>query len=49
MNRATDPLIPIILEKRTRNVLDEKRRTGKAFKNKFPKTNLRDLKKGKRR
>ena len=48
MNRATDPLIPIILEKRMRNVLTEKRRTGKAFKNKSPKPNLRDLKKVKR-
>ena len=49
MNRATDPLIQIISEKRMRNVLAEKRRTGKLFKNKSPKFNLRDLKKGKRR
>ena len=48
MNRTTDPLIQIILEKRMRNVLVEKRRTGKSFKTKTPKTNLRDLKKGRR-
>lgn len=48
MNRATDPLIQIILEKRMRNVLAEKRRKGKSFKNKTPKPNLRDLKKGRR-
>lgn len=48
MNRTTDPLIQIILEKRMRNVLAEKRRKGKSFKTKTPKPNLRDLKKGRR-
>lgn len=46
--RTTDPLIQRILEKRMRNVLAEKRRTGKVLKNKSPKPNLRDLRKEKR-
>lgn len=49
MNRTTDPLVPIISEKRMRNVLDKKRRTGKSSKNKSVKPNLRDLNKGKRK
>lgn len=47
MNKTTDPLIQIILEKRMRKNIVKKRRTGKSFKNKSPKPNLRDLKKKK--
>ena len=49
MNRTTDPLVQIISEKRMRESLAEKRRTGKAPKRKSPKPNLRDLKKGERK
>lgn len=48
MNRTTDPLSQLISEKRMRDVLAKKRRTGKSLKNKSPKPNFRDLKKGKR-
>ena len=45
MNKTTDPLVQIILEKRMRKHITEKRRTGKSFKNESHKPNLRDLKK----
>ena len=48
MNKTTDPLVRIILEKRMRKNIVEKRRTGKSFKNKSPKPNLKDLRKEKR-
>ena len=44
MNKATNPLAQIILEKRMRKHLAEKRRTGKPFKRKSSKPNLRDFK-----
>lgn len=47
MNRTTDPLVQTISEKRMRNVLAEKRRTGKSFKNKSFKPDLRNLKRKK--
>lgn len=45
MNRTTDPLVQNISEKRMRESLAERRRTGKPFKRKSHKPNLRDLKK----
>lgn len=49
MNRTTDPLVQIVSEKRMRKVLAEKRRTGKPFKRKSPKPNLRDLRNAERK
>lgn len=45
MNKTTDPLIQIILEKRMRKSLAEKQRVCKLSKRKSYKPNLRDLKK----
>lgn len=45
MNKTTDPLVSIILEKRMRKYLAEKRRRGKSFKTTSHKPNLRDVKK----
>ena len=49
MNKTTDPLIQIILEKRIKKRIVEMQRTGKSLKNKSPKPNLRNLKKEKRK
>ena len=49
MDKATNPLIQIISEKRMREVQAERHRTGKSFKRKSPKSNLRDLKKEERK
>ena len=48
MNKTTDPLVQIILEKRMRKRIVEMQRTGKSFKNKSPKPDLRDFRKQKR-
>lgn len=49
MNKTKDTLIQIISEKRMRKVLAEKRRTGKSFRDKVHKPNLRELKKEERK
>lgn len=45
MNKTTDPLIEIILEKRVRKRIIEKQRIRQVIQKKSPKPNLRDFRK----